>query len=383
MGSVSTAHSQQDWSNAFLDSMRQTCDPLADGVIERLFAQGSVPAVNAMMRTLVENDGAPPAELPEGVREYLAESARLPEWADPARMKLCEEVFWRYGPVMMTSLLCYSLPYCYAGRKGVQVLHLTGRLHSNPTRRVIETAQMLVDVLKPGGLSDGGGGIRTAQKVRLMHAGVRHQVRVSGQWNPEWDEPINQEDLAGVLMSFSWVMLDGMRKLGITVTDEEAEAYVHGWNVIGWVIGVREELLPRNVAAAKRLGDAIARRQFAGCKEGREMNAALVGMLQRIVPGDMFDFMPEMLMRRLLSNEWADMLGVRYNPRWRLAMIPLRLANRVAERRIDRDRETQQVVSIYSARLIEALVWVTRGGRRIPFTIPTELRQTWGVNWKA
>jgi hypothetical protein len=41
------------------------------------------------------------------------------------------------------------------------------------------------------------------------------------------------------------------------------------------------------------------------------------------------------------------------------------------------------MVSVYSARLIEALVWVTRGGRRVPFTIPTELRQTWGVNWKA
>src|SRR5262245_15657081 len=78
------------------------------------------------------------------------------------------------GPEIIMTLFCYGLPSCYAAAKGVQVLALTTRLFSNPTRRVIETAQMVVDVMAPGGLAARGRGIRTAQKVRLMHAAVRY-----------------------------------------------------------------------------------------------------------------------------------------------------------------------------------------------------------------
>jgi hypothetical protein len=38
---------------------------------------------------------------------------------------------------------------------------------------------------------------------------------------------------------------------------------------------------------------------------------------------------------------------------------------------------------LFSRKLIDGIVWVGRGGNRIPFTIPTELRQTWGMNWTA
>ena len=32
---------------------------------------------------------------------------------------------------------------------------------------------------------------------------------------------------------------------------------------------------------------------------------------------------------------------------------------------------------------VEGIVLVGRGGKRIPFTVPTELLQVWGVNWVA
>src|SRR5581483_7387456 len=134
-----------------------------------------------------------------------------------------------YGPQVILNLFCYSLPFCYAARKGVQVVWLTSRRYTNPTRRIIETAQMVVDVMRPGGLSAGGTGVKTAQKVRLMHAGVRHQIHAYTGWNAEFGEPINQEDMAGTLMSFSWVVVDGLRRLGMGLNDAEAEAYLHAW----------------------------------------------------------------------------------------------------------------------------------------------------------
>ena len=95
------------------------------------------------------------------------------------------------------SLACASLPACYAARRGVQLLSLTARLQSDPVRRIGETAQLTLDGMAPGGLVPGGRGVRDAQKVRLMHAAVRHLVRDSDVYDPEWGVPINQEDSRG------------------------------------------------------------------------------------------------------------------------------------------------------------------------------------------
>src|SRR5436190_800161 len=80
--------------------------------------------------------------------------------------------------------------------KAVKVLHMTARLETDAQRRVIETAQLLVDVMASGGLSPSGAGKRSAQKVRLLHAAVRYLIGKSGQWDPALGVPINQEDLA-------------------------------------------------------------------------------------------------------------------------------------------------------------------------------------------
>ena len=65
-----------------------------------------------------------------------------------------------------------------------------------------------------GALDAGGAGIRSAQKVRLMHDAVRHLILEHG-WDPALGLPINQEDQLGTLLTFSAVILDGLRKLGL------------------------------------------------------------------------------------------------------------------------------------------------------------------------
>ena len=122
------------WMDTVLDPMRQVTDPLADAVVADVLQHGQAEAVNALMQTLIENDDIPSDQLPQGIREYLAMSAQLPLWADRACMQAGERVFWRYGPEIILALFCYGLPSCYAAAKGVQVLALTTRLFSNPTR---------------------------------------------------------------------------------------------------------------------------------------------------------------------------------------------------------------------------------------------------------
>jgi hypothetical protein len=380
MGPTTTAGAR--WPDSQLDAMRQVQDAPADAVISELFAQGKVDSVNRLMRTLVENDALAPEALPPVVRDYLQRSERLPDWADPRKIEAGERVFWRYGPAIIAILHCYSLPFCYAGRKGVQVLALTSRLYSNPTRRVVETAQMVVDVMRPGGLGSLGTGVRTAQKVRLMHAGVRFQVSSYAGWNgAAFDLPINQEDMAGTLLSFSYITLDGLRRLGYALTDEEIEAYLHCWNVIGHILGVRPEMLATDANDAAALIARISERQFAACDEGRMMARALIDMMRHEVPGNLFDRAPELLMRYLLGDRTADILGVPAGAIAELCSGPLRLLVRMGSDLMHHSSELMRIHERFGRALIEGILLVGRGGARVPFTIPAELLQTWGVNW--
>jgi hypothetical protein len=379
MGAFTTAPGTR-WPDSQLDAMRQEQDPAADRLVAELFAEGKVDAVNQLMRVLVNNDGLPPEQLPAGVRDYLAGSGRLPDWADLRRIEAAEGVFWRFGPAIVAILHCYSLPFCYAARKGVQVLALTSRLYSNPTRRIVETAQMIVDVMRPGGLTSLGTGIRTAQKVRLMHAGVRFQIGQYAGWNPEFGLPINQEDMAGTLTSFSHVTLDGLRRLGYALSDEDAQAYAHLWNVVGHILGVRFDMMATDANDAATLAARFAERQFAGCDEGRMMTRALVEAIQHEIPGNLFDRAPELLIRYFLGDATAAMLGVAQGHIADLLAGPLRL---LARARSDLDRQFQEIARVhelFGRALLEGMLLVARGTRGVTFSIPTELLQAWGIN---
>src|SRR5690606_21151437 len=136
---------------------------------------------------------------------------------DQAAIAPGQELFAEHGPLILMCLGHYSLPAAYAAAKGVEVLHRTAYLEKRPAKRLFETTQMVIDVMSPGGLAAAGRGVRTAQKVRLMHAMVRHLIQHDPEqpWDASLGVPINQEDLAGTLMTFSWLTLDGLAKLGV------------------------------------------------------------------------------------------------------------------------------------------------------------------------
>ena len=372
------------WADSLLDPMRQTGDPLADSVVAELFASGDIAPVNNLMKNLVVNEFPVPADLPPVVRDYLAKTDALPGWADPDRIKAGEQVFWRYGPQLIVILNTYALPFCYVAKNGVQVLALTTRLLTNPTRRILETAQLLVDVMQPGGLTTNQGrGRRTIQKVRLMHAAVRKLAPVSSSWSAQYGLPVNQEDLAGTLMAFSWVSLNGLEKLGIAVPASDQEAYLHCWRIVGYLLGIREELLPEDMAGAETLSMTIARRQFGPCTEGQEMTKALVGMLVNVLPGAGFQHVPSLLIRYFLGAQWAAWLGVAESPWAELALVPLKLLGMQAGDILNDSSAVRALAEKFGHLLIEAIVHIERGGNRPAFTIPAELRQQWGANWTS
>ena len=216
-----------------------------------------------------------------------------------------------------------------------------------------------------------------------MHAAVRYQIATHGLWNPAWDRPINQEDLAGTLLAFSWVCLDGLRQMGFQLSADEADSYLHSWNVVGALLGIQEALLPMHVAHAEELARAIQRRQYAACAEGQMMTQALVAMMQYHLPGNIFDAFPAALIRLLLGEEYTDLLAVERHRLAEVLLGPWRHLFALKDDLMDHTSALRRLSEIFSRKLIEGLLLVGRGGQRVAFHMPTELRQTWGINWVA
>ncbi len=381
---VPAASAPPVWTGENLQPLRGIGDPLADSVIDELFSDGGVQAMNSLMSGFVANEHPVPEDLPAPVRNYLLQSVELPDWASPELIKAGENLFWRFGPRIILILTCYSLPFCYLGRNGVPVLAMTNRLSSNSRRRIVETAQMVVDCMSAGGLTTPGGrGRLTIQKVRLMHATIRRLAPGAPTWKAEYGLPVNQEDLAGTLMAFSHIVLDGLEKLGIELTDQDRRGYIHCWSVIGHLLGAHDSLLPSNPTQAKALADAIAAHQFGPTQEGKDLTTALVDMLANILPGDVFHNMPAVMVRFFLGTEWAGWLGIHDGFVAELVAHPIRLGGQTFGGVIEDCKAMGDIAEKMAHLLIGSVMFVGRGGNRPSFAIPTELREVWGVNWTS
>lgn len=370
------------WTDAVLDPMRLVGDPIADEPVAAVLEAGGADAVNALMRTLVSTDQPNPAALPDPIREYLDGTDDLPEWADLDRIHRAEHFFEVFGPQIITCLFCASLPSAYAAVNGVQALALTARLQTDTRRRIVETGQFLMDVLEPGGLEHGHG-LRSIQRVRLMHGAVRHLIETAAFddptiWRKEWGVPINQEELAGTMLSFSYVVGEPMPRLGINVDDRDAEDFIHTWNVIGSLLGIRDELLVRDLTDAGELVAAIRLRNFAPSPEGVAMTAALLDLLDEMSPLSQLDRFIPTLVRHLIGDETADLIDVPQGARrpWRFTGALLELGGLV-ESELTHHEVLQRIIEPVSKELLAAGFALERGGERAPFAIPTSLAAQW------
>lgn len=371
------------WSDTLLDTMRLAGDSVADGAIARIVAQGQVDAVNRVMRTLVENDDFPTADLPPAVDEFLEATRSLPAWADMARVQRGAHLFARYGPEIVLMLFGASLPLLYAAHPGCEVLAATRHMTHNVHRRIIETGQFVIDVTAPNAWEPEGRGVLTTQKVRLMHAAIRYYLTRhdgwQGHWQPEWGVPICQEDLAGTLLSFSVTVCQSLERSRITLTAEQKESYLHLWKVIGYVMGIDERLLPADYPDAESLLDRWIARNHRPNATSQALMKAMVDFWYRRVPGRTFDSVTSNWCRLWIGDELADTLEV--PPfRWTLALNRLQMQVWKYEDRFADSVVPYQVFTRYWTRqLMKALLVIERGGRRPAFRIPEALQHQWGL----
>ncbi|MEV7083028.1 oxygenase MpaB family protein [Streptomyces sp. NPDC093516] len=302
------------YCEASMDALRQAGDELADATVATLFERGEVGTFNTLMR-YVSTAGAPlPDGLPDVALEYLRATSTPPAWVDWAEMEKARLFFIDNNVHISTALSFASMPACYVVPHVARLLSATHGL-KYPAKRMAETGQFTVYLMQPDAFEAGSRFIPAAQKVRLLHASIRHHLKRADRWDTTTQGvPICQEDMIGGQMFFSLLVLDSLHRLGIHMSTEGAEAYFYAWRVVGAMLGVDQDTVPKALDEAREFLDRYMIRHMGPSAEGAHLTRQLIDLYEEVVPGTFFDPIVSALIRHLIGDTCADWLQVPRTP---------------------------------------------------------------------
>nr|WP_276209457.1 oxygenase MpaB family protein [Streptomyces dangxiongensis] len=94
------------------------------------------------------------------------------------------------------------------------------------------------------------------------------------------------------------------------MTVEGAEAYYYAWRVVGAMLGVDQDAVPKTLEDARAFLDLYMIRHMGPSEEGAELTRQLIDLYEEVVPGTFFDPIVSVLIRHLVGDTCADWLRV-------------------------------------------------------------------------
>jgi hypothetical protein len=339
----------QRLNDPYLDGMRAMADEAVDRGVESELTHGKT-EIYSILQAIEDN-----ASLPEAIQQSPFAKldlpwTSLPEWADPDRIAAGQDLFDEYTAEIMMLLGALSLPYCYAAAKGARVLYLSEKIRKNTHKRLLDTSEFVWEVLDRSAFSPAGRGWSAVFKTRIIHAMVRKYVRMHPDWTDGVEMPINQEDMAGTNLAFSYMILIGLDKMGHSVPSAQQEGFLHLWGLISHKLGLQKTLVPSNMKEAYWLEKTIRRRQFRSSKEGAELAASTLSYYSKTVPDPLLKPLIRGQVAYLLGEEVAGLLGIA--PSWlesgtlTAMMGTMQWANRLRPHRSTRQQAEQNRLRI-------------------------------------
>lgn len=313
------------WSDAaFLDALRRSGDPAADAAVAGLMADGGLAAVGKIFKLLTANDTPLPPDAPAPLTAFMASSAGLPPNLDVGRLASGGAAFLRNALPSVVVLLASSLPRGYAAPCICEILSISRDLERHPFGRLMGVVQLLINISDADAFQPNGRAVVTAQKLRLLHAGVRV---LAGKYRPDYvgrfGVPVNHEDMLATIMGFSWLLIDGVRRLGLPLSGQEAEDLYYLWRVFALLMGIApagrphdDSLIPPTIADAAAFYDAYVRRNDTNAdrnaygvvltQDNLTMMTAMIWWPLRLIG---LGFAPRIAMTELLTPEELARVG--------------------------------------------------------------------------
>ncbi len=363
-----------------LDAVRQIGDPLVDAVVSDHLACHGPEAMRAVMGALFHTTGLPNDQ--RLVRSYL-EAVGDVAIGDPDTIARGQQLFSLFGPEIFLVLGSCSLPLAFACGNGVQAIYRSRRLKDDPLRRLYDTAQMIINVMQVGELAAGQIGWRSARKVRLIHALVRHHVQQDpdAPWSPSWGTPVNQEDMAGTLLSFSVAVLHCLKHMGARISSSEADSYVYSWSAVGRLLGIDEALLAWSEDEALALAAHIGARQLRATPEGKLLAHQLMAAVATLfpIPGYANSLTHYFLQNTAFGEDVARVLELP-EPDWTRALVAARAwEKRRILKLLDVVPGARRRRSFLARHFVQKMLISRRPDGTPPFEVPATFVKKWHI----
>lgn len=290
------------------NQLRKRQDPLADSAARILFEKPQLITKINQWKEIPDELGP---EFPEELCAFFQFFIDQKERASPEVLSLGQSFFEKNGDMYLGLLGLYSLPYCYAFGNGAEVLVRSRRILESIGTRLGETSVFVLDVFRPGAFFRDDRAYLSCAKIRLIHAFSRIFVeKYAKDWNPLFGKPINQEDLLGTSLAFSFIVLRGMIKLGINLDATSYQAVLSYWGWISKLLGVAEDYWPDNAKEAIALDRLIRNRQLRQSEAGKKLIGALAAYYKTTIPELGIRNSVDFLLSFFLGKEVATVLGL-------------------------------------------------------------------------
>jgi len=360
--------------------LRQSGDPLADAAVARVKLEGGARAVAGAFRHLQGNASPIPPEAPPALHDFIDATGGLPARVDTARLSAGAAAFLENALPSVVVLLASSLPRGYAAPCLTEILSISRDLERHPYDRLMGVVQLLVNISADDGFGRDGRALITAKKLRLLHAGIRV---LTDQYRPDYRArfgvPVNHEDMLATIMAFSYLVVDGIGRLGLPLADTEAEDFYYLWCVFAQVMGIHPpgqpddaSLIPANLTEAAEFYASYVRRTNtmpAGNPYGVTLTEDNLAMMKGLLPPIArlcgLGFAPYLCMTELMSREELARVGCTPMVGHRVLKTVLGLVLRVGQWTGHHDAFISHVAHL----VLQGMVAVDRRGE-VAFSIP-------------
>lgn len=308
-----------------LDSFRQIGDPAADEVIEEMMSKGQHKELYGFFAANSFDKITNAKISSQALLDFVHHHNELPEWTDQEKFSVASKLFRSNGNEFLFMLGIVSLPYCFAAAKGAMALYHTEKIRKNTDSRLLDTTSFIVDIMREDAFAPNGLGFLVVKQVRMRHAMARCFLQQKKELRQLNEVPINQEDMAGTNLAFSYVVLREMHKVGLNISVDTKNAYLHFWAVIGHLLGIQESILPADVREAFWLEKRIAHRHFYPSFEGKALIQQLITHYAENIPKKATASLIKPMMRYLLGKELAATIGIESKISWNPADLAMNL----------------------------------------------------------
>ncbi|MCP3959594.1 MAG: DUF2236 domain-containing protein [bacterium] len=369
----------------FLDQIRKGGDDLADEAVTRLHSEHGIEAVNRIFQNLRGDHQPLPDDAPAPFVDFMEATAEVPGGLDVERLERGVEVLRTHAIPAAVVLLASSLPSGYSAPCLSRVLTVSNNLGTHPYRRLMGVLQMVVNVSSMPPTDGDGRAHLTARKLRLLHSGIRLIVpRYRPEYREKYGVPCNHEDMLGTIMGFSLLVINGLKRLEIGLTDEQAEDFYYVWRIFIQMMGIHPtgepmnaEYVPESVAEASAFYESYSRRHYVTAAENPDgvfLSRVNLAMMRSLIPGKLrracFGGIPRLAMEEILGVEGMRRVGIEparnHALQRRIFFTLLRWLQRLE------GSLGEHFIGQAGALLFQKLINVSRGGE-VEFIVPEDL----------